>query len=103
MARTAELQLDVYSICDLPAVRSVVRALLAEAGFDLRDPRLLITVDGGDLLSVSAITRDARAELFTPAWREEVHLRVFRTDPSAGVRLSVRELASSGDAASVAG
>lgn len=103
MARTAELQLDVYAIRDLPAVRAVVRALLAEAGFDLRDPRLLITVDGGDLLSVSGTTRNAADSIFGSAWREEVHLRVFRTDPSAGVRLSVRELASSESPRPVAG
>jgi hypothetical protein len=89
--RSALLELDVYGIRDLEAVKRATTALLVEAGFDLADPRLLTSVSGGDLLTVSALSRQPNPAIFEPAWREEVHLRLFRADPSCGVRIRVAD------------
>jgi len=102
-SRSAVLELDVWGIRDLGRVRATALELLAEGGFDLQDPRLLIYVDGGDLLRIDAITRHADPRIFEPAWREEVHLRFFRADPSTGVRLTVSDAAYADERTTVAG
>lgn len=101
--RSADLAFDIYGIRDIKAVRAATFAILEEAGFDLRDPRLLLSFVDNSLFTVDAITRHANPRIFTHEWTEEVRLRLFRADPSCGVKISVRPASYADERTPVAG